>query len=169
MRFILVIIISFGLLVIGATIVFAHGTGEAESGSPMMFQMMEMMHGNLDKNRMIDCEMQSDAELIERGEEIMEQMMGHEAHEKVEEEMEKSGQEVHDNMHIMMGMWATGCIGDEAMNTLAERHGISQRLEELERKIQNQASWPMVVLGITVGAVGGLVVNQLLRKKSQPS
>lgn len=159
-----VTILSIALL--NAGFVYAHGPAEeTPMGSQTMLRMMELMHGNIDKNRTVNCAGLSDAELIKRGEEMMEQMMGKETHEKIEEEMEKISLKAHDDMHTMMGMWATGCVGDEAVNTMMGRYGISERLTELERKTQNQVGWPMVVLGVVLGAVGGWAGNQLLRKR----
>ena len=100
----------------------AHGTDIEMSGSMGMMKMMDLMHDQMDNNQAFDCDKASDAEMMEEGEEMMEEMMGHEDHERVEEAMEKDMQD-HDSMHMMMGMWSTGCVGDEAMNTLAIRYG----------------------------------------------
>ena len=119
-----------------------------------MFRMMELMHGNLDGNRMVACDAVSDAVLLEKGEETMEEMVGGETHGRMEAVMTE---EAHDNMHIMMGIWATGCVGEETLNTMMERGGAADRLEELEREVQNQTIWPAAILGAVVGVVGGWV------------
>lgn len=145
-----------------AGLVSGHGLGEeTPMGSQMMFRMMEMMHGNLDKNETTDCAGLTDRELVEKGEEMMEQMMGKEAHERTEKTMTP---EAHDNMRAMMGMWATGCVGDETMNTLMEKQGIVRPYGE-DAKVQNQSGLIMVILGVIIGAVGGWAGNQLLRKR----
>jgi len=100
----------------------AHGTDSKMSGSMGMMKMMDLMHGQMDNNQAFDCDKASDMEMMEHGEEMMEEIMGHEDHERVEEAMEKDMQD-HDSMHMMMGMWSTGCVGDEAMNTLSTRYG----------------------------------------------
>lgn len=123
---------------------------------------MGILNGNLDKNRAVNCAGLNDAELIERGKEMMEQMMGREIHEKIDEETEKISMKAHDDIHTMMGMRATGCVGDETVNTMMSRYGISQRLAELERKTQGQAGWPMWRWALfLVWSVAGLATNCL--------
>lgn len=101
---------------------YAHGTDTGMSGSMGMMKTMDLMHEQMDGNQLFDCDKATDMEMMEEGEEMMDEMMGHEDHERVEEAMEKDMQD-HDAMHMMMGMWSSGCIGDETMNTLAVRYG----------------------------------------------
>lgn len=100
----------------------AHGTDTGMSGSMGMMKMMDLMHEQMDDNQLFDCDKATDMEMMEEGEEMMDEMMGHEDHERVEEAMEKDMQD-HDSMHMMMGMWSSGCVGDETMGTLAVRYG----------------------------------------------
>lgn len=100
--------------------VYAHGTDTGMSGSMGMMKMMEIMHENMDENQSMGCSGMSDMEMMEEGEEMMEEMMGHEDHERMEAAM---NEEDHDSMHMMMGMWSSGCIGEETMGTLAARYG----------------------------------------------
>jgi hypothetical protein len=164
MKIVLNISIIIAVLLFAAYAAFAHGPAGDSGGLSMMSRMMEMMHGNIDANKSVDCKTLSGAELMEHGEEMMEQMMGHEDHERVEEAMEKDMQD-HDAMHIMMGMWATGCVGDETMASLMDRGGITERLEALERNVQNQVGWPAAAMGIVIGAIAGWMGSQLFRKK----
>src|SRR3989338_4523973 len=60
-------------------------------------------------------------EMMEEGEEMMDEMMGHEDHERIEEAMEVDMKD-HDSMHMMMGMWSTGCVGEETFGTLATHY-----------------------------------------------
>jgi len=141
-------------------LVFAHGTETGTDGSSGMMRMMDMMHESIDNNHDFNCESVSDMEMMEEGEEMMEEMMGHEDHEKMEEAM---NEEDHDSMHTMMGMWASGCIGDETMNTMMERYSVPRYLEN---GYQNQTNWSSMLLGIILGLIGGWAGSQLLRKKS---
>lgn len=166
MKSVITFAIAFTISMFATGPAFAHGpVGDESTGSPMMLRMMELMHGNIDRNKAINCAGLTDAELIEKGEEMMEQMLGKEVHGKIEEEMEKISMKAHDDMHTMMGMGATGCVGDETMNTLVGRQGLSQRLEELERRVQSRAGWPMVIGGITLGVIVGWVASHLTVRK----
>jgi len=102
--------------------VYAHGTDTGMSGSMGMMKMMDLMHDHMDENQAFDCDKASDMEMMEEGEEMMEEMMGHEDHERIEEAMEVDMQD-HDSLHMMMGMWSSGCVGEETMGTLATRYG----------------------------------------------
>lgn len=128
----------------------------------MMSRMMNMMHDNIDANKALNCDDLSDDEMMEHGEVMMEEMMGREAHESAEAAMT---QDAHDNTHTMMGMWATGCVGDETMNTLMDRYGISRGMTE-KPQAQAQAGWTVVGLGVIIGVVGGWMGSQMFGKKS---
>src|SRR3989344_9055338 len=101
--------------------VYAHGTDTGMSGSMGMMKMMDLMHDHMDENQAFDCDKASDMEMMEEGEEMMEEMMGHEDHERIEEAMEVDMQD-HDSLHMMMGMWSSGCVGDETFGTLATHY-----------------------------------------------
>src|SRR3989344_4918693 len=96
-------------------VVFAHGDEGAMMGGPSgpdAMGMMELMHEHMDQSSTMDCDTMTDETLMEHGEEMMEEMMGHEDHERVEEAME-------------VGMAASGCFGDEIGAMLAEKYGAS--------------------------------------------
>jgi len=156
---------TVGVLVftLSGQLAYAHGAensaGMTSSGG--MMKMMEMMHGNIDKNQSFDCNGASDMETMEKGEEMMEEMMGHDDHEKMEESL---NEEDHDSMHTMMGMWASGCVGDEIVNTLMERHGVSDRFDD--NGFGGQADWQNITLGIIIGLIGGWAGGQFLKKKT---
>ena|SRR3989344_7493907 len=118
------ILIAVGLLVfvLSGWSVYAHGTNTGMSGSMGMMKMMDLMHDQMDTNQAFNCDEASDAEMMEKGEDMMDVMMGHEDHERIEEAMEKDMSD-HDNMHMMMGMWSSGCVGEETMGTLSTRYG----------------------------------------------
>ena len=108
-------------------VVFAHGDEGAMMGGPSgpdAMGMMELMHEHMDQSSTMDCDTMTDETLMEHGEEMMEEMMGHEDHERVEEAMEVDMAD-HDAMHVMMGMAASGCFGDEIGAMLAEKYGAS--------------------------------------------
>ena len=115
-------VVSLLVFVLSGWSADAHGTDTKAGGSMGMMKMMDLMHDQMDNNQTFDCNGASDMEMMEKGEDMMEEMMGHEDHERIEEAMEKDMQD-HDNMHMMMGMWSSGCIGDKTMNTLAMRYG----------------------------------------------
>lgn len=143
----------------------SNGTDEGMMGGGMMETMMNMMHGSMDSHQSVECGALSDDEMMEAGEEMMEQMMGHEDHERIEEAMEKDIAD-HDSMHTMMGMWATGCVGDEVAGSLANRYGFSQRISDAERERNDQNGWSMVIIGALLGAAAGFLVSNVLKKKS---
>ena len=159
---------SAAIFVLSAGLVDAHGAvGGAEEGimgGGMMEMMMDMMHGNMDKNSALDCAGLSGEEVMEAGEDMMDVMMGHEDHERVEEAMEQDMAD-HDSMHTMMGMWVTGCVGDEVAGSLANRYGFSQRIADAERERSNQGGWSMVIIGALLGAVAGFLVSNVLKKR----
>lgn len=122
MKIIYVTVLAFMLF---AGTAFAHGDPGDMLGSAGMMSMMDMMHNSMDRNSSFDCNKASDMEMMEAGEEMMEEMMGHEDHERIEEAMEKDMND-HDSLHMMMGMWASGCVGKETMSTLAVRYGFNE-------------------------------------------
>lgn len=127
------------------------------TSSAMVTQMQGMMHGDLDKNKTVDCKTISDADMMKHGEGMMQEMMGtKEAHEKAEEAMTKEG---HDNMHTMMGMWATGCVGDEAAGTLMGRYGAAPAA-------QNRSGSTGIVLGVIIGALIGVIISKFFFTKT---
>ncbi len=135
-----------------------HGDGDPHgSGSPIMARMMDMMHSNLNKTQAVDCNAVTDADLMERGEEFMEQMMGgdKEAHEKMEAAMNKEG---HDNMHTMMGAWATGCVSDKVAGALAERAGASGKSAQGDKSV--------AVFAVLIGIIIGIVLTKFFFTKS---
>lgn len=161
-------LVSIFITVLGFStgLVSAHGTsvGDGMMGGGMMEMMMDMMHGSMDNYGSVDCAGLDDNEMMEAGEEMMDVMMGHEDHERVEEAMEKDMAD-HDSMHTMMGMWATGCVGDEVASSLANRYGFSQRISDAERERNNQSGWSMVIIGALLGAAAGFLVSNVLKKR----
>lgn len=162
MKILFVAVLGSTIFFLGANVALAHGGSGAAMGSPGMSRMMELMHGTLDEHKTLDCAALSDEEAIEAGEEMMESMMGLETHERVEAAMTE---EAHDNTHTMMGMWATGCIGDEATNALMERKGVTQRLADLEREVKSRVDWSAVAISAAIGAVAGWLGHQFLRRR----
>ena len=100
----------------------------------------------------MDCDKLGDEDMMEQGEDMMDEMLGHEDHERIEEAMEKDMND-HDSMHTMMGMWATGCIGDEAINTINSRSGTQSPL------------WAGIVVGALAGFAGGWAGGMAFRRK----
>lgn len=149
---------AFLSIAIAPVAVLAHGG----SGS-MMGRMMDMMHGSIERNRSADCDVLSEEELMEAGEGMMEEMMGAADHERVEAALDRDPND-HDAMHTMMGMWATGCVGDETVDGLMERHGVRDRLDALERTAAQKPGWPGATIAAVIGAVVGGGAAMLLRK-----
>ena len=118
----ILMIVGLLVFVLSGLSVNAHGTDTGMSGSMGMMNMMDLMHEHMDENQAIDCDKVSDMEMMEHGEEMMDEMMGHEDHERIEEAMEKDMRD-HDSLHMMMGMWSSGCVGEQNMSTLAVRYG----------------------------------------------
>lgn len=168
MKKIYLISVLAAVFALSAGLVNAHsasnGTDEGMMGGGMMETMMNMMHGSMDKNASVDCAAFSDDEIMEAGEDMMDEMMGHEDHERIEEAMEKDMAD-HDSMHTMMGMWATGCVGDRVAGSLANRYGFSQRISDAERERNSQGGWSMVIIGALLGAVAGFLASNVLRRK----
>lgn len=164
MKTLFITVLGSTVLFLGANAVFAHGGSGTAMGSQGMVRMMELMHGTLDEHKTLDCAALNDEEVIEAGEEMMESMMGLEVHERVEAVMTE---EAHDNTHTMMGMWATGCIGDETTNALMERKGVTQRLSDLEKEVKGKVEWSVVAISAAIGAVVGWLGHQVLRRKEQ--
>lgn len=143
--------------------VYAHGTDTGTTGSTGMMNMMDLMHEHMDENQAVDCDTVSDMEMMEHGEEMMEEVMGHEDHERMERSL---NEEDHDSLHTMMGMWSSGCVGDETMNTLATRYGFSEQMGgPSASQGSTQVSWPSAFFGIIIGAVGFWVVGKFVNKK----
>src|SRR3989344_5077849 len=92
------------VLVFAVGTAYGHGESTGLSGSGGMMRMMDLMHDQMDNNQAFDCDKAGDEEMMEKGEEMMDEMMGHEDHERVEEAMDKDIQD-HDSVHMMMGMW----------------------------------------------------------------
>lgn len=139
----------------------AHGEEGGMMGGPsgmMSERMMSLMHERLDASAVMDCDVMTDETFMEHGEEMMEEMMGHEDHERVEEAMEVDMAD-HDAMHVMMGMMESGCFGDEIGASIAERYKAPSEPEA------RAGSGGM----LAVGLVGGVVLGFLgagLRKKN---
>jgi len=106
---------------------YGHGEAMGVSGSTGMMDMMDLMHDQVDSNQSVDCDTVSDVEMMEKGEDMMDEMLGHEDHERIEEAMEVDMKD-HDSMHMMMGMWSSGCVGEENVQTLAVRYGFDNNI-----------------------------------------
>lgn len=150
-------LIIFALFNVSA---YAHGTDTEISSPTGIMGMMDLMHKHMDENRSIDCSNVGDVEMMEKGEDMMEEMMGHDDHEKMESSLNKSD---HDSLHLMMGMWSSGCVGDENMNTMMERYGIPGNL--LNGGYRGQTNWTSVFGGIILGLIGGFAGSWALNKK----
>lgn len=163
-----------GLFLFGMSFGVPDAAAHTESGTDMMQsgtmgEMMELMHGRLDGSQATPCSDFTDEQLMEEGETIMDEMMGHEDHERVEEAMEQDMHD-HDAMHTMMGMMGTGCVGRDAAGLVASRYGFMAK----------DVGGPMGTSGVTsrdvstmIGAfVVGLVVGMLgirMFKKRTPT
>ncbi|MBI2451042.1 MAG: hypothetical protein HYV52_01735 [Parcubacteria group bacterium] len=141
----------------------AHGPAGGASGSIMMTRMMEVMHSNFDKNQATSCSSVSDAEMMESGEKMMEEMMGSEDHEKFEGAI---SEKAHDDTHTMMGMWATGCVGDEVLNAIAGKYGFESGMMGLNGT-RGRFGWSEVAVALIIGVAGGVIGSRIMRKKSE--
>jgi len=153
------------LLLVGSLFAFslvpasAHGPAE-DGGGGMMLRMMDLMHGSIDRDSSLKCSGLGDKDLMERGEMMMEELMGHDDHERVEETMEKDITD-HDAMHTMMGMWATGCVGDEVAASIGEHYGMRHTAATEEESGSFSSSW---LFALAIGVMAGLVVGKFYGK-----
>jgi hypothetical protein len=150
--------LSAAALAVAPFAVFAHGNEGGMMGSGSRGEMMTLMHNHLDENAAINCDSVTDETLMEHGEELMEAMVGKEDHERIEKAMEEDMHD-HDAMHMMLGMMATGCVGDEVGATLAARYTAPKA---------RTGSTGMFTIGLIGGLVLGFLGAGFFRKKSVP-
>ena len=162
MKIVFPAIVVFSLIASGG-IVLAHGEEHMGFGGPQTRAMLELMHEQMDHNRSAVCEEANDSIFIEKGEHMMETMMTTEQHERLEEEMEQISPEFHDRMHTLMGMWSTGCVGDEVMLGLADRYGYMSPNQK-EGRLSGDTGLAFIIGGLIGGAVGAAFMS---RRKSQ--
>src|SRR3989338_202611 len=117
----LLILIGVMVFTLSGWSAYGHGEAMGVSGSTGMMDMMDLMHDQVDSNQSVDCDTVSDVEMMEKGEDMMDEMLGHEDHERIEEAMEVDMKD-HDSMHMMMGMWSSGFVGEETFGTLATHY-----------------------------------------------
>lgn len=139
-------------LVFGLAGFFALDAALAHEGRMLtgnsMQEMMEFMQGEMGENAGIDCQDLLSTNLIEAGETMMGGMMTSEQHEALEEKMEELSPDMHDRVHGMMGMWATGCVGEDMMAAMGDRYGYFP---------QDTVVTAALFGGIFGGILGGLV------------
>src|SRR3989338_4901342 len=103
------VIVGVVVFAVSGWSVYGHGETTGMTGSAGMMDMMDLMHGSLDRNQAFDCESASDMEMMEEGEEMMDEMMGHEDHERIEEAMEVDMKD-HDSMHMILHIYFHGFL-----------------------------------------------------------
>lgn len=153
---------SIGIFIVVFTAVpfavLAHGNAEGIMSSGTMGEMMTLMHGQMEKSASVgNCGSLNEEAMMEYGEGMMEEMMGSEDHERVEEAMEQDMHD-HDAMHLMMGMAATGCFGEEVAASVARQYGIAAEEGDdgdgTESRLDDSGTF-------AIGIIGGLILGFL--------
>lgn len=155
------VLLGLGIAVFGfAGLALAHGGMEDMSATAdVMMRMDATTTAMMLENRAVDCTTLNSKALIDKGEDMMGDMLGGDQakHERIETVMEKESPEFHDAMHILMGRSATGCFTDEQQKVIAAK------LDAAPKGSSGQGT-PLVA-GLVIGALLGLVGASFMKKK----